>query len=515
MPLTATVDVSAADREVLESWLRSSSISAGLARRARIVLLAADGVAVKDIVTLVGASKPTVIEWRKRYAAVGIAGLGDRPKPGRRAVIDEVAVVLATLEPPPERLGVTHWSSRLLGAELGISHVWIGKIWRRWGLQPWKAETFKFSTDPELEAKVRDVVGLYLDPPDKGRRSLCRREVAGPSSRPDRSDPADHARVPEKRTHDYVRNGTTTLFAALEVATGRVEQVCLPRHRHQEFLRFLKQVAKAYPRRKLHLVVDNYATHKHSAVKAWLARIPRGRPTHPTPMTAVPEGKARIASRMPIGPRAALVARARHRPATGSVGAEGSVFSSTRASASIPSFHRGSSSPATMTMVAAGRISPNSCPCTVLTCSAAAASVRNMRVRTTAVRSVPASASAVSMISKHRRAWMAASSGQDPSGQTGPVPDTSTRGPARTARENPIVASNGDPDVMRWRCCTRAVLPAHPAQQGPGQGTRKVTNYPIAGTRVSVRKPIGYCDGGRTGRGSKVTRILVILPLAT
>jgi transposase len=115
----------------------------------------------------VGVSKPTVIGWKKRYATEGVGGLADRPKPGRRRVVDEVAVVLATLEPPPERLGITHWSSRLLARELGISHVWVSKIWGRWGLQPWWAETFKFSTDPELEAKVRDVVGLYLNPPDK------------------------------------------------------------------------------------------------------------------------------------------------------------------------------------------------------------------------------------------------------------------------------------------------------------------------------------------------------------
>jgi transposase len=275
VPLTVTVDVPAADREVLESWLRSSSISAGLARRARIVLLAADGVAVKDIVTLVGASKPTVIGWKKRYAVDGISGLQDLPKAGRPPVIDEVAVVLATLEPPPERLGVTHWSSRLLGAELGISHVWIGKIWRRWGLQPWKAQTFKFSTDPELEAKVRDVVGLYLNPPDKAV-VLCVDEKSQVQAL-DRTAPILPIMpgIPEKQTHDYVRHGTTTLFAALEVATGRIEQACLPRHRHQEFLRFLKQVAKAYPRRRLHLVVDNYATHKHPAVRAWLARNPR------------------------------------------------------------------------------------------------------------------------------------------------------------------------------------------------------------------------------------------------
>lgn len=275
MPLTVTVDVSPRDREVLQAWLRAPSIPAGLAQRARIVLLTADGVAVKEIVERVGVSKPTVIRWKKRYAAEGVAGLEDRPKPGRPAVIDEVAVVLATREPPPERLAVTHWSSRLLGAELGISHVWIGKIWRRWGLQPWKVETFKFSTDPELDAKIRDVVGLYLDPPDNAV-VVCVDEKSQIQGL-DRTAPMLPMRpgLPASATHDYRRHGTTTLFAALEVATGRVEQVCLPRHRHQEFLRFLKQVAKAYPRVKLHVVCANYATHKHPAVKAWLARNPR------------------------------------------------------------------------------------------------------------------------------------------------------------------------------------------------------------------------------------------------
>jgi len=275
MPLTVAVNLSPRDREVLQSWLRAPSLRAGLAQRARIVLLAADGVAVKDIVARVGVSKPTVIGWKKRYIAEGLAGLEDRPKPGRRRVVEEAAVVSATLEPPPERLGVTHWSTRLLGAELGISHVWVGKIRRRWGLQPWRAETFKFSTDPQLEAKVRDVVGLYLNPPDKAI-VLCVDEKSQVQAL-DRTAPTLPMRLglPEKQTHDYIRHGTTTLFAALEIATGRVEQACLPRHRHQEFLRFLKQVAKAYPRRKLHLVVDNYATHNHPAVRAWLARNPR------------------------------------------------------------------------------------------------------------------------------------------------------------------------------------------------------------------------------------------------
>jgi len=252
-----------------------SSLQAGLAQRARIVLLADEGVGTNEIVHRVGVSKPTVIGWKKRYAANGIAGLDDRPKPGRPASIDEVAVVLATLEPPPETLGVTHWSSRLLGHQLGISNVWVARIWRKWGLQPWRRETFKFSTDPALEAKVRDVVGLYLNPPEKA--IVLSIDEKSQIQALDRTAPILPMRpgLPEKATHDYVRHGTTTLFAALEVATGKVTDACYPRHRHEEFLRFLKQVAKAYPRVPLHLVVDNYATHNHPQVKAWLARNPR------------------------------------------------------------------------------------------------------------------------------------------------------------------------------------------------------------------------------------------------
>lgn len=275
MALTVRVDVPPRDREVLQSWLRAPSLRAGLAQRARIVLLAADDVPVKEIVARVGVSKPTVIAWKKRYVAEGVGGLDDRPKAGRPKQVDDVAVVLATLEAPPQRLGVTHWSSRLLADELGISHVWVAKIWREWGLQPWRVETFKFSTDPQLEAKIRDVVGLYLNPPDKAV-VLCVDEKSQVQAL-NRTAPILPLmpKVAEKQTHDYVRHGTTTLFAALEVATGKVTDLCLPRHRHQEFLRFLKQIAKAYPRRELHLVVDNYATHKHPAVRAWLARNPR------------------------------------------------------------------------------------------------------------------------------------------------------------------------------------------------------------------------------------------------
>ena len=167
MPLTVYVALSDAERHELVSWTRAPSLKAGLAQRARIVLLADEGVGTNEIVARVGVSKPTVIAWKRRFAEEGLAGLDDRPKSGRPAVIDPVEIVLATLEPPPEQLGVTHWSSRLLAAELGISNVWVARIWRKWGLQPWRRETFKFSADPQLEARVRDVVGLYLNPPDK------------------------------------------------------------------------------------------------------------------------------------------------------------------------------------------------------------------------------------------------------------------------------------------------------------------------------------------------------------
>jgi transposase len=219
-----------------------------------------------------------VVDWRARYDAGGIRAVDDQPRSGRPPEIDEIDVVVATLADDgraPPHLGVTHWSARLLDAELKISFATVARIWRKWGLQPWRTETFKFSTDPELDAKIRNVVGLDLHPPEKAV-VLCINEKSQVQAL-DRNAPILPMRpgLPAKATHDYVRHGTTTLFAALEVATGRVEQVCLPRHRHQEFLRFLTQVAKAYPRVKLHVVCDNYATHKHPAVTAWLARNPR------------------------------------------------------------------------------------------------------------------------------------------------------------------------------------------------------------------------------------------------
>jgi transposase len=275
MALTVGVEVPPRDREVLASWARSSSIRAGLARRARIVLLTADGAGTSEVVRRTGLSKPTVIFWKRRYAAEGIGGLEDRPKPGKPRTTDDVAVVLRTLGPPPEHLAVTHWSSRLLAGEMGLSNVKVAKVWREYGLQPWRTESVKFSTDPQLEAKVRDVVGLYLNPPDKAV-VLCVDEKPQAQAL-ERAAPVLPLRpgVPEQRSHDYIRHGTTTLFAALEVATGKVTDACYPRHRHEEFLKFLRQVARAYPRRKLHIVLDNYGTHTHPAVQAWLAKNPR------------------------------------------------------------------------------------------------------------------------------------------------------------------------------------------------------------------------------------------------
>src|SRR5829696_2957535 len=275
MALTVAVDLSAEDRRELESWTRASTMPAGLVQRARIVLLAGDGYGTGEIVTRTGASKPTVIQWKRRYTEAGVAGLDDRPRSGRPKELDETAIVLATLEPPPAHLGVTHWSSRLLGRELGISNVAVAKVWRDWGLQPWRTQTFRFSTDPELDAKVRDIVGLYLDPPERAV-VVCVDDKSQIQAL-DRTAPILPMRpgLPAKATHDYVRHGTTTLFAALDVATGKVTDACYRRHRHQEFLAFLQLVAKTYPRVKLHVVCDNYGSHKHPTVNAWLAKHPR------------------------------------------------------------------------------------------------------------------------------------------------------------------------------------------------------------------------------------------------
>ena len=267
------------------SLIRSSAVRAGLAQRARIVLLAADGVSHTEIAELAGVSRPTVISWRQRYERSGLRGLEDQPRSGRPRRIDHDRIISATLRPPPPSLGVTHWSSRLLASRLKVANTTVARAWRDYGVQPWRAQTFKFSTDPELVAKVTDVVGLYLAPPENAV-VLCVDEKSQIQAL-DRTAPMLPMQpgLPERRTHDYVRHGTTTLFAALEIATGKITGRCQPRHRHQEFLRFLKQVARAYPGVELHLVMDNYAAHKRIEIRDWLAANPRVH-VHFTPTSA-------------------------------------------------------------------------------------------------------------------------------------------------------------------------------------------------------------------------------------
>jgi hypothetical protein len=263
------------DRATLQSWTRSRSIRASHVERARIVLAVADGKGTSGTARELGVSRPTVIKWRDRFVEHGIDGLDDEHRPGRPKRVDDSAIITATLAPPPESLGVTHWSSRLLGKHLGLGDATVARAWRKYRVQPWRRETFKFSTDPQLEAKVRDVVGLYLNPPEKAI-VLCVDEKSQIQAL-NRTAPILPLRegLPEKATHDYKRNGTTSLFAALEVATGKVTDQCYDRHGKAEFGDFLKMVAKAYPRRQLHVVLDNYHTHKHPEIQAWLEKHPR------------------------------------------------------------------------------------------------------------------------------------------------------------------------------------------------------------------------------------------------
>jgi transposase len=275
MRVATALALRSGDKEKLARIASSRAAEAGLARRARIVLLAAGGLPHTEVARRAGVSVPVVREWRSRYQAGGVRALSDMPRPGRPRTVDQAAIVVATLEAPPQRLGVTHWSSRLLARELGVSSASVVDTWRAWDLQPWRRESFRFSTDPQLEAKLTDVVGLYLNPPENAV-VVCVDEKSRVQAL-DRTQPILPLRpgLPEKATHDYIRHGTTTLFAALEIATGQVTDACYPRHRHQEFLRFLKKIAAAYPDRELHVVCDNYATHKHPEVRKWLAANPR------------------------------------------------------------------------------------------------------------------------------------------------------------------------------------------------------------------------------------------------
>ena len=275
------------EHDQLTAIANSRSLPHGLVRRARIVLLDADGISSNAIADRVGVSRQGVCKWRKRYLQQGLAGLHDELRPGRpRSVSDEEVAVLVrkTLETKPE--DGTHWTVRAAARDTELSCTTVHRIWRAFGLQPGRQRHFKLSTDPFFVEKVRDIVGLYLNPPDKAM-VLCVDEKSQIQAL-DRTQPMLPLGLGyvEGVTHDYVRHGTTTLFAALDIATGKVLTTCKNHHRHQEYLQFLKQVDANVPSDLgIHLVVDNYATHKHPKIKRWLAAHPRYQ-VHYTPTYA-------------------------------------------------------------------------------------------------------------------------------------------------------------------------------------------------------------------------------------
>src|SRR6516164_2015432 len=282
------IELSAGDRARLEGFVADRNTPQKLVWRSRIVLLTAAGVGTMSIVRALGKSKPTVWRWQQRFVAQGIAGLErDATRPGRKPPLAPVViaqVVGKTLhERPP---AATQWSTRTMARAVGLSQTSVRRIWNAHGLKPHLTRGFKLSNDKRFVDKLRDVVGLYLSPPDKAM--VLSVDEKSQVQALDRTQPG----LPIKKgragtmTHDYKRHGTTSLFAALDVATGAVIGQCMPRHRHQEFLRFLKAIYRNTAKHlDLHLIVDNYATHKHPKVKAWLARHKRVH-LHFTPTSA-------------------------------------------------------------------------------------------------------------------------------------------------------------------------------------------------------------------------------------
>ena len=272
------LEVSGSTREELESLSRSLSLAAGLVSRAKIVLLCADGFDNKAVAEEVGTSRQTVGKWRERFRTQGLMGLYDERRPGKPRSIedDEVMVLLRkTLDTEPAD-GSTHWSCRSMADTTGVSKSTVHRVWKAFNIQPHRQKHFKLSTDPFCVEKVHDIVGLYLNPPDNAM-VLCVDEK-GQTQALERTQPLLPLGLGyvEGVTHGYIRHGTTTLFAALDVATGQILAQCKPRHRHQEFLSFLKHIdANVPPDLDVHLVVDNYSTHKHVKVKRWLAARPR------------------------------------------------------------------------------------------------------------------------------------------------------------------------------------------------------------------------------------------------
>ncbi|MFZ3390977.1 IS630 family transposase [Buttiauxella gaviniae] len=274
---TKELVVSADDRVQLESIARSQSLPAGLVRRAQMILHMASGESNSAVARRFRVSRPTVTMWRTRYRESGIAGLHNELKPGRpRSTGEEQIAKLINTALKSRPRSKTHWSRRSLAEATGLSPTTVHRYLTLFGVQPHRSRSFKLSTDPFFIEKVRDVVGLYLNPPEHAL-VLCVDEKSQVQAL-ERTQPLLPMGLGyvEGVTHDYVRHGTTTLFAALDIANGSVLTQCKPRHRHQEFLSFLRHIeAGVPPTLEVHLICDNYATHKHPRVRSWLARRPR------------------------------------------------------------------------------------------------------------------------------------------------------------------------------------------------------------------------------------------------
>lgn len=268
------------DRKVLESWLRSRTLPRRQVERARILLGAARGESSRALAQSVGVARDTARLWIRRYESEGLKGVErDRPRAGRPRKLTptlEEEIVQKTIgeDPPPEVS--THWTTRLLADAMGLNHVDVWRTWKKYGLKPHQIRRFKLSRDPQLIEKIHDVVGVYLNPPENA--VIFSFDEKSQIQALDRTQPG----LPLKKgragtmTHDYKRHGTTTLFAALDVATGELIHDCMPRHRHQEFLKFIKTVEhNVEPGLEIHVVLDNYATHKHERVRRWLKKHPR------------------------------------------------------------------------------------------------------------------------------------------------------------------------------------------------------------------------------------------------
>jgi len=276
-----------AEREQLQAWTRRRKTAQALALRSRIVLACAKGLDNRVVAKELAVTPQTVSKWRGRFVRERLGGLCDAPRSGAPRTVhdaDVETVITRTLEAKPK--DATHWSTRAMAKQTGLSQSTISRIWRAFGLQPHRQETFKLSSDPLFVAKTRDIVGLYLDPPVKAM-VLCVDEKSQIQAL-DRTQPVLPLApgVPERRTHDYLRHGTTTLFAALDIATGEVIGRLHRRHRSHEFLKFLKTIDQQVPEDlDVHLIMDNYGTHKTQAVQNWFVRHPRFH-VHFTPTSA-------------------------------------------------------------------------------------------------------------------------------------------------------------------------------------------------------------------------------------